>query len=337
MMSIAFWAAFVGLLAIAGWLLLTACGIRVFGYQNLFCPVRPAPQASAPASDLDDLFRRVQDLERQANERPQCRVEGSLPNLQNIPERLDPASPARPPATRADGGAKPPDACIAARAGTSSSVVVLDGSRSMLLPYDIDPARDEDLNNRLINAPPDQRDAVEEEYNRATAAPTGRRIDAARAAILDALKDRTGSSNVVTFDSCDGIQSGTGADGINLIRSLSPQDGTPIAAALRRAADAIAAGANGNYDGNITLVTDGVESCGGDPCAAAKEIKRQRPGVVINVIDVAGWTNIACVARETGGYVRRGGGSLDIGPLVKDALSHQAVDKCEGAIERARQ
>jgi hypothetical protein len=300
--------------------------------------MRSTVRPDSAASELDGLFRRVQELERQVGERPQCRAEGPSP-IPNLREALAPTStPEKSGTARSGSGSEStsPQACTTPRTEQADSVIVLDGSRSMLLPYDIDPARDKDLHNRLTSSQPGDT-TINEEYNRATSGASGRRIDMARTAILDTIAASRGSGNVVTFDGCNSIQSASGTDGANLIRSLTPKAGTPIADALHRAAQLIPPGADGHYNGNITLVTDGAESCHGDPCAVAKEIKKERPGIIINVVDIAGWTDIACVAKETGGFVRRGGGSVDLGPLLKDAVGQQAKKDCEGSIERPRQ
>jgi hypothetical protein len=340
-LAAAFWIVLVAVLATSGWLLLTACGIRIWSFQDALCPVRSAVRPDSVASELDGLFRRIQELERHVAERPQCRAEGPspLPDLRQPLPSPTPTPERRSETTPSGGGSDTASlqACITPRAEEADSVIVLDGSRSMLLPYDIDPARDKDLHDRLTANPRAPGDTIESEYNQAISGTGGRRIDVARTAILDAIAASRGSAHVVTFDGCNSIQSASGADGTTLIRSLTPRAGTPIADALRRAAQLVPPGAGGRYNGNITLVTDGAESCRGDPCATAKEIKKERPGIVINVVDIAGWTEIACVAQATGGFVRRGGANTELRPMLKDAISQQAKKDCEGSIERPRQ
>ncbi|MBI4864861.1 MAG: VWA domain-containing protein [Candidatus Riflebacteria bacterium] len=50
--------------------------------------------------------------------------------------------------------------------------------------------------------------------------------------------------------------------------TLRPRGWTPIATALERAAEDLPPGGNNS----LVLVTDGIESCGGDPCAAARKL-----------------------------------------------------------------
>lgn len=326
--GVGLWLLLTALLVIAAWLMLFACGIRVMGYQISFCPVRSEIRVDGQQAEIAALLRRVQELERAAASRPQCSAEAPPPSPRSLV-----TTPTRPPQTAGPGT----EACTEARNETATTVVVLDGSRSMLLPYDIDPARDRELHEMLTQSglSPEQQQEVNARYEQAFGPPGQRRIDRAREAALEIL-NRPGTVAAVTFETCDAIAGASGPAAAELVRKLTPRGGTPIAAALGRAAQQIALGPDGRRNGTIVLVTDGAESCRGDPCATARSIKRENPGIVINVVDVAGWTDIACVARETGGIVRRGGGDIDLKPLVQIGATRQAVNQCEGAIERTR-
>lgn len=88
------------------------------------------------------------------------------------------------------------------------------------------------------------------------------------------------------------------------LRALSPRGKTPIADALRLAATQIPATSE---DVDIVLITDGLETCGGDPCAVAAELAQSGISLRAHVVGF-GMTEgeieqIACVARETGGRV----------------------------------
>jgi hypothetical protein len=332
------WLLLTALLVTAAWLMLFACGIRIPGYQVNFCPAWSEIRVDGQQAELAALMRRIQELERAAAARPQCRAEAPLESprtvLGNRPPEPAVTTPTRPPQTAGRGT----EACTQARIETAATVVVLDGSRSMLLPYDIDPARDRELHEMLTQSglSPEQQQEANTRYEQAFGPPGTRRIDRAREAALEILNRPDTAVAAVTFETCDAIAGASGPVAAELVRKLTPRGGTPIAAALGRAAQQIAPGADGRRNGTIVLVTDGAESCHGDPCATARSIKRENPGIVINVVDVAGWTDIACVARETGGIVRRGGGDIDLKPLVQIGATRQAVDQCEGAIERTR-
>lgn len=88
------------------------------------------------------------------------------------------------------------------------------------------------------------------------------------------------------------------------VRAVMPRGKTPLADALRHAASEIPATAE---EADIVLVTDGLETCGGDPCAVAAELAAQGIPIRAHVVGF-GLTEgevrqIACVAEETGGMV----------------------------------
>jgi Ca-activated chloride channel homolog len=78
---------------------------------------------------------------------------------------------------------------------------------------------------------------------------------------------------------------------------------TPIAAAITRAGDAMRAFKG--QQNSIVLVTDGIEECRGDPCAAAAALKNLGINVKVHVVGFAlgaGESNkLQCVVDQTGG------------------------------------
>ena len=87
------------------------------------------------------------------------------------------------------------------------------------------------------------------------------------------------------------------------IAKLQPLGETPIAASLQAAARSFAAFKGQNNV--IVLVTDGIEECGGDPCAAARAIKSAGLDVKAHIVgftlDAKQRAAVECVAKETGG------------------------------------
>jgi hypothetical protein len=87
---------------------------------------------------------------------------------------------------------------------------------------------------------------------------------------------------------------------IQQLRGLSPRQGTPLADGILEAGRLV----DGvNRESTILLVSDGGESCGGDPCMVARELARQKPHLKINVVDIGGSGAASCVAQATGGKV----------------------------------
>ncbi|MGH8733849.1 MAG: vWA domain-containing protein, partial [Burkholderiales bacterium] len=87
------------------------------------------------------------------------------------------------------------------------------------------------------------------------------------------------------------------------LRQTQPRGMTPISGSLRRAA-AVLKGTEGTS--TIVLVSDGTESCQGDPCQVAREV-HEETGIDVKVhvvgLDVAAGERdtLACVAEKGGG------------------------------------
>jgi Ca-activated chloride channel homolog len=87
-----------------------------------------------------------------------------------------------------------------------------------------------------------------------------------------------------------------------VVDKLSPKGKTPIADSLRTVGESLK-----SYEGaaSILLVSDGIESCGQDPCAVAQQLREQYGvNVTIHVVgfDVGeGRPQLECIAREGGG------------------------------------
>ena len=81
---------------------------------------------------------------------------------------------------------------------------------------------------------------------------------------------------------------------------------TPIADALIQAAKDLPAG--DNQSNSIILVSDGEETCGGDPCKVAEALKASNSHVTIHVVgydvDDATRKQLQCIANATGGQYR---------------------------------
>jgi Mg-chelatase subunit ChlD len=84
-----------------------------------------------------------------------------------------------------------------------------------------------------------------------------------------------------------------------LADSIQPEEGTPLAAGLAAAGAML----EGEPTPLLVVITDGAETCGGDPCAEAQALQSRMPGLRINVVDLSGSNVAACLAQTTGGRV----------------------------------
>jgi Ca-activated chloride channel family protein len=84
---------------------------------------------------------------------------------------------------------------------------------------------------------------------------------------------------------------------ISEIRDITPRGVTPITYSLQQAANDFPT--NTGYRNILILITDGVESCGGDPCAASIELQRKgvflRPFII--GLGVPGGKVLDCVGK----------------------------------------
>lgn len=90
-----------------------------------------------------------------------------------------------------------------------------------------------------------------------------------------------------------------------LLAGMNSQDvggSTPMTLALKQAVDIDFAGLSAYYPKKIVLITDGGENCGGDPCAFARDLIRQRKDITIDVVLVSSYsTALKCLSDTTGG------------------------------------
>lgn len=88
---------------------------------------------------------------------------------------------------------------------------------------------------------------------------------------------------------------------LSLVETVYPRGRTPLTESVRQAAEVL------NYTEQqsvIVLVTDGEETCGGDPCALGRLLKKTGRDVTVHVIgyrESSEYFKARCLADETGG------------------------------------
>ncbi|NKB19546.1 MAG: VWA domain-containing protein [Alphaproteobacteria bacterium] len=104
------------------------------------------------------------------------------------------------------------------------------------------------------------------------------------------------------------------------ISGLKAKGETPIAAALTKAAKSFKVFKG--QDNQIILVTDGLEECKGDPCAAAKSLKASGLDVSVNIV---GFTlgkkaaqKLQCVTKITGGKYYSASNAAGLASALQD-------------------
>ncbi|HWO07935.1 MAG TPA: VWA domain-containing protein [Polyangiaceae bacterium] len=102
------------------------------------------------------------------------------------------------------------------------------------------------------------------------------------------------------------------------VDGLKPKGKTPLAAAIKNAAEQLG---STQRKATIIVISDGIENCGGDPCAVAAELEKKGIEFTAHVvglgsISAAESKQLACIAEKTGGEYR---GAKDAAAL-KEAL-----------------
>lgn len=124
---------------------------------------------------------------------------------------------------------------------------------------------------------------------------------------------RGDSSEAARAESCRSSELFVPIQGVNrelltqMVSTYEPAGWTPIATSLELAGQDLAAltNATNTVRNGIILVTDGEETCGGDPCAVAQSLRKSNAQVRIDVVGL-GTTpeqdrNLRCIAENSGG------------------------------------
>jgi hypothetical protein len=143
-------------------------------------------------------------------------------------------------------------------------------------------------------------------YEQLTAEPT--RISIARQATIGVVQrlPRDVQTGLVVAETCPTannmgrFSASQRGQMINRLSQLTPKGGTPLGDGLYEAGQLV----DGvTREAMILLVSDGAESCNGDPCYVAQQLKKVKPHLKINVVDIGGTGAANCVAAATGGKV----------------------------------
>jgi Mg-chelatase subunit ChlD len=235
-------------------------------------------------------------------EAPKLPAVPTLPPLPAIPKAPQIAQ-APPPAATTSATTPKPGSCVPQRRPDDAPevVMVVDGSGSMGEPMD----------------------------------GAGSRLDAAKRSIgqfVDGLPNDVDVA-LIEFGACtrinrDNFYSPPQRPELKQrVNGLRPMAGTPLGLSVERAGRIISS----VRPGIIVVVSDGNDTCGGDPCAAARAIAASKPNVRINVIDIGGEPVDAaqCMAQSTGGHVYHPGSAPEMEKAIRQASGEPDVRQCQ--------
>ena len=167
--------------------------------------------------------------------------------------------------------------------------------------------------------------------------PGRKRIDDSRAAaneLLSALPSNT-AVGIVSFDGecgakIDLVPTLDRGQSRRVIEGLGAKGATPIAATLRQVQIAFNAGGDPDLPRSVIVITDGEETCRGDPCSEAKMLAQTYKNLKIHVIDVTGTSKLQCLADTTKGTIVKAGNLAELQAAVASAAKvHSQNNECK--------
>lgn len=235
------------------------------------------------------------------------------------PPRAAPAPPPaakQPPATPHPPPPPPPAAKVAPQPELPECppppwvCVVFDTSASMLYPFEMTP--DQRAIERHLNQlgqtgqMPDKREVLA-----LVQAPGRKRLEASLHAVDAMLASMPTeiACELVLWEGCQRVWSqgpypaGDRQIILNALLRQKPRGATALARALALAGQRYSL--SGAEAGVVVVLTDGTDTCRGDPCLEALRLAQERPGLVVNVVDLAGLDELDCLVRPSGGRAYR--------------------------------
>ncbi len=145
--------------------------------------------------------------------------------------------------------------------------------------------------------------------------------------------DNTEGGRAESCASTDLVVPVEGVDRVALgmaVEAYEPVGWTPIALALGRAAEDFP---DDGADSGVVLVTDGEETCGGDPCAVASELGAASVDLRVDVVGFATTDEqndlLACIADATGGELYGAEDAEELGDALATIVAAREIDLAE--------
>ena len=177
------------------------------------------------------------------------------------------------------------------------------------------------------------------------------KIVIAREVVADILADFPEEQNLgfVTYGhrergQCSDIQTvidpapGTAADIIEIVNGLNPRGMTPMTDAVIVAAEALR---HTEQAATVILVSDGIETCNPDPCAAARALEQSGIDFTAHVIgfDVRGEAEalmqMQCIAEETGGRFLTADNAQQLSEALQQVVAAPSAPSASPALSAA--
>lgn len=139
------------------------------------------------------------------------------------------------------------------------------------------------------------------------------------AGMINALDPKI-DTRLITFAGCEStpdqgvFKFGDRQRLINGIRGLVPNNGTPLADSLAKAASTVD---GRNNDAVIVMFIDGEDGCQKDVCAVSRRIAQEQPRLRVNVVSIGAGGPSQCIAKNTGGRVYSSTNAAELAKQLK--------------------
>lgn len=219
-----------------------------------------------------------------------------------------------------------PEVAPEGKKAVKNVVVVLDVSGSMLTPTGLNDKEADALMTRVYDEELFSSLQLRLNYllyGRSRLSSAQKALTSVVAGLPDTV--RTG---MVLAGNCDGVDTRDYFDLdkrgelIDIIKSAQVDGGTPLGKAIRAAGDMVP---GTGEDSLIVVLSDGMDSCYGNPCAEASRLARIKPGVRINVVDIGNAGAGGCLAEATGGKVIVADQTEDLSQMLAQAANDLSV------------
>ncbi len=117
---------------------------------------------------------------------------------------------------------------------------------------------------------------------------------------------------------------------INELRNIKPSGATPISLAMRRAIDDLKSVSAEQK--SVVLISDGMDTCGYDPCSLAESMRENNLNVQFNVVgfgiknDFNAIEQLQCIAKSTDGQFYTADTSAELTEGITDGLNRYSLN-----------
>lgn len=311
------WLIFAIALVIAGAMITRACGS--FLPFSWFCD-DPVPEAQTLAARHQALLAERDALIEQLRRAPQCRA------------------PEMAPQREASAQCQPPP--------TDETLVLIDVSFSMEWDYQLPDALTAEIarlenqmarTQSIFQRAPLQA-ALDQAYEKARTPAEPDRIDVARQALRPLIGGLNGDARLrmLSFAQCRVPIRQEGTFGRNdtaayerMVDGLRLRPSTALAEAIDALPGQTEAGRSPDRPLNIVILSDGEDSCGGDPCAAAARLRQALPHAYVSVVSLApGAGANACIADATQGQFVTAANADDMVARLRQTTGQLDASEC---------